>query len=400
MAPPGACATSQPFPGFAGAFLAEGSMRWLRRFSRTSRSRWPSLSGENEHVADTALWITEHSLRLDRIHQRTSLPKAAFEQLFLVPLQRYATRVQQTPAQQESYAYPGGLLHHSLALIESALCLRRSRLLPAGAAPEEQAQQAEAWSAALVYAVLLNELNTLAPTDGDGSGHSLALLVDQGICDWLEGFPELWRQLAIASTSPYRQATELGELIDLARCALDGSPPAGQGLTAVSAESEDARATDDGVHQAPAAAKDSTADNPARAFLLWLRTLIAQRQLSVNQENSKVQVVDGQAFIYGPALFQRYCRELDINGPPAGRGLEWRKLQRRFEALQIHRKAPDGMSLWGCSLAWPGRKPRRFSGYLLNADELFPVTPSDNPFCLLERYQKPHGDQTDKRNAP
>ena len=359
-------------------------MRWLRRFSRTSRSRWPSLSGKNEHVADTALWIAEHSLRLDRIHQRTSLPKAAFEQLFLVPLQRYATRVQQTPAQQESYAYPGGLLDHSLALLESALCLRRSRLLPAGAAPEEQAQQAEAWSAALVYAALLNELNMLAQADGDGSSHGLALLVDRGICDWLQGFPELWRQLAIASSSPYRQATELGELIDLARCALDGAPPAGQGLTAVSAESEDARDTNDGVHQAPAAAKDSTADNPARAFLLWLRTLIAQQQLSVNQEHSKVQVVDGQAFIYSPALFQRYCRDLHTGSSlPEGCSLEWRSLQRRFEALQIHRKGPDGTSLWTCSLAWPGRKPRRFSGYLLKADVLFSNTPSDNSKLFL-----------------
>jgi hypothetical protein len=366
-------------------------MHWLRRLSRSSRPR------QNEPVAEE-LWIAEHSLRLDRIYQQTSLPKAGFEQLFRVPLQRYATQVQQTPTRQESYAYPGGLLDHSLALIESALCLRRSRLLPAGAAPEEQAQQAEAWSAALVYAALLDELKTLVPTDGDGSSHGLALLVDQGICDWLQGFPELWRQLAIASTSPYRQTTELGELIDLARRALDGALPASQ--TSVSAESEDARDTDDGVLHAPAAAQDSTADNPGRAFLLWLRILIAQQQLSVNQENSKVQVVDGQAFIHSPVLFQRYCRELDIHSLPEDRGLEWRKLQHRFEALQIHRKAPDGMSLWGCYLTWPGRKPRRYSGYLLNVDELFPVTPSDNPFCLLGEYRKPHGDQIDKRNAP
>ena len=375
-------------------------MRWLRSVSMTRRPRLPNASDENELVTNKALWIAERSDRLDRIHQQTSLPKAWFEQLFLIPLQRYAAQLKQTPAQHKCHAYPGGLLDHSLTLIESALRLRRSRLLPAGAAPEEQAQQAEAWSAALVYAALLNELNPLAQAGVDGSGHGLALLVDQGICDWLQGFPELWRQLAIASTSPYRQATELGELIDLARRALDGSPPAGQGLTAISAESEDARDTDDGVHHAPAAAQDSTADNPGRAFLLWLRTLIDQRQLSVNQENSKVQVVDGQAFIHSPVLFQRYCRELDIHSLPEGRGLEWRKLQRRFEALQIHRKAPDGMSLWGCSLTWPGRKPRRYSGYLLNVDELFPVTPSDNPFCLLGEYRKPHGDQIDKRNAP
>jgi hypothetical protein len=347
-------------------------MHWLRRLSRSSRPR------QNEPVAD-ALWIAERSDHLDRIYQQTSLPKACFEQLFLVPLKRYATRVAQTPAQQEIYAHPGGFLDHSLALIESALRLRRSRLLPAGAAPEEQGQQAEAWSAALVYAALLNELNTLAQADVDGSGHGLTLLVDQGICNWLQGFPELWRQLAITSTNPRPQATELGELLDLARRALDGPPPASQGQTGVSSESLDARDTDDGIQHAPAAAQDSTAENPGRAFLLWLRMLIAQQQLSVNQENSKVQVIDGQAFIYSPALFQRYCRDLHT-----GSSLEWRSLQRRFEALQIHRKGPDGTSLWTCSLAWPGCKPRRFSGYLLKADVLFPNTPADNPnLCLL-----------------
>lgn len=375
-------------------------MRWLRSVSLTGRPRLPNASDEYELVADKALWIAERAGRLDRIHQQTALPKAWFEQLFLIPLQRYAAQVKQIPAQHKCHAYPGGLLDHSLALIESALRLRRARLLPTGAAPEEQAQQAEAWSTALLYATLLDELNTLAPADGDGSGHSLALLVDPGICTWLQGFPELWRQLSIASTSPRRQATELGELIDLARRALDGPSPAGQGLAAVASEAVDARDTDDGPHPAPAAAQDSTTDHHGRAFLLWLRTLIAQQQLSVNQEHSKVQVVDGQAFIHSPALFQRYCRELDGNGPPEGRGLEWRTLQRRFEALQVHRKTPDGGSLWGCSLTWPDRKPRRFRGYLLNADELFTLTPSENPFCLLEGSRKPHGVQVDKRNAP
>jgi hypothetical protein len=205
-------------------------MHWLRRLSKTSRPH------TNEPVAD-ALWIAERSDRLDRIYQQTSLPKELFEQLFQVPLKRYAARVQQMPTQQEPYAYPGGFLDHSLALIESALRLRRSRLLPAGAAPEEQAQQAEAWSAALVYAVLMDELNTLARPEIDGAGSGLILLVDQSIRDWLQGFPELWNQLDIASTRPRSQASALGELIDQARRALDGFPPASQGQRGVASES-------------------------------------------------------------------------------------------------------------------------------------------------------------------
>src|SRR5690606_34277697 len=138
--------------------------------------------------------------RLDRIHQQTSLPKAWFEQLFLIPLQRYAARVKQIPVQHKCHAYPGGLLDHSLALIESALRLRRARLLPTGAAPEEQAQQAEAWSTALLYAALLDALNRLAPADGEGGGPSLPWRVDPACCAGLQGFPGLWRQLPSAST--------------------------------------------------------------------------------------------------------------------------------------------------------------------------------------------------------
>lgn len=362
-------------------------MRWLRRLSKTSRSRLPNTADQNEQVADKALWIAERSDRLDRIYQQTSLPKELFEQLIQVPLKRYAARVQQTPAQQEPYAYPGGFLDQSLALIEGALRLRRSRLFPAGAAPEEQAQQAEAWSTALVYAVLLDELNSLDRAEMDGGGSGLVLLVDQSICDWLQGFPELWNQLDLASTFPRRQASALVELIDQTRRALDGSPPASQGKRSVSSESMGAMVNDACLPPAPAVPhheEDSTAENHGLAFLLWLRRLIAQQQLSVNQDNSKVHVIDGQAFLCSPALFQRYCRDLKADSLPGSSSLEWRNLQRRFEALQIHRKGPDGMSLWNCSLARPGRKPRRYSGYLLKTDALFSTTPPDNPnLCLI-----------------
>ena len=363
-------------------------MHWLRKLSKISRSRLPNTHNENTHraVVDKVLWIAERSDHLDRIHQQTSLPKELFEQLFLIPLQRYAARVQKMPAQQKPYAYPGGFLDHSLALIEGALRLRRSRLLPAGAAPEEQAQQAEAWSAALVYAALLDEMNMLAQLEMDGIGNGLVLLVDQSTRDWLRSFPELWSQLDITFTTPRTQASALAELIDQARRALDGSPPASQDQRGVSSESMEALINHDYSNQAPAAThsnEDNAAENPGQAFLLWLRRLITQQQLSVNQDNSKVHIIDGHAFICSPALFQRYSRELKTESFPEDCCLGWRNVQRRFEALQVHRKSPDRTSLWNCSLARPDRKPRRYSGYLLKADALFTITPPDNPNLRL-----------------
>ncbi len=54
------------------------------------------------------------------------------------------------------------MLDHGLEIVAYALKLRQSHLLPAGAPPEEQAQQAEAWTAACAYAALLHDIGKVA----------------------------------------------------------------------------------------------------------------------------------------------------------------------------------------------------------------------------------------------
>lgn len=185
---------------------------------------------------------------LEHIWQRTSLSRQQFATLYLAPLERYAELVQQFPASESHHhAYPGGLLDHGLEIVAYALKLRQSHLLPAGTTPEDQAAQAEAWTAATAYAALLHDIGKIAVDlhveTNDGSVwhpwhgplqhpyrfryrkdreyrlHSAASgllcnrLLDRDILDWLSGYRELWAALLYVLAGQYEHAGVLGELV-------------------------------------------------------------------------------------------------------------------------------------------------------------------------------------------
>lgn len=185
---------------------------------------------------------------LEHIWQRTSLSRRQFATLYLAPLERYAELVQQFPASESHHhAYPGGMLDHGLEITAYALKLRQSHLLPAGATPEAQAAQAEAWTAGTAYAALLHDVGKVAVDlhveHADGSVwhpwhgplqrpyrfryrpgreyrlHSVATgllyrqVLDQQIFDWLVGYPDLWAALLYVLAGQYEHAGTLGELV-------------------------------------------------------------------------------------------------------------------------------------------------------------------------------------------
>ncbi len=185
---------------------------------------------------------------LEHIWQRTSLSRKQFASLYRVPLERYAELVQQFPASESHHhAYPGGMLDHGLEVVAYALKLRQSHLLPAGTTPEDQAAQAEAWTAATAYAALLHDIGKIAVDlhvehdngstwhpwhgpltrpyrfryreDREYRLHSAATgllytrVLDSDILDWLNGFPSLWSALLYVLAGQYEHAGVLGELV-------------------------------------------------------------------------------------------------------------------------------------------------------------------------------------------
>ncbi|WP_330208586.1 MobH family relaxase [Pseudomonas sp. Z13] len=185
---------------------------------------------------------------LEHIWQRTSLSRQQFDTLYRTPLERYAALVQQFPASESHHhAYHGGMLDHGLEIVAYALKLRQSYLLPAGTTPEDQAAQAEAWTAATAYAALLHDIGKIAVDlhvehadgsvwnpwhgpleqayrfryreDRDYRLHSAATgllyhqVIDRFILDWLSGFPSLWAALLYIMAGQYEHAGVLGELV-------------------------------------------------------------------------------------------------------------------------------------------------------------------------------------------
>ncbi|HGN8598002.1 TPA: MobH family relaxase [Pseudomonas aeruginosa] len=185
---------------------------------------------------------------LEHIWQRTSLSRKQFATLYRTPLERYAELVQQFPASESHHhAYPGGMLDHGLEIVAYSLKLRQSHLLPIGATPEDQAAQAEAWTAAVAYAALLHDIGKVAVDlhvelvdgstwhpwhgplrqpyrfrynpDREYRLHSAATgllyrqLLDRDLLDWLSSYPRLWASLLYVLAGQYEHAGVLGELV-------------------------------------------------------------------------------------------------------------------------------------------------------------------------------------------
>lgn len=225
--------------------------RWFKR--KKGNAAEPTLAPSPEGyflpLAPESLLCADHRKKLlERIWQYTALSEPQFEQLYLDPIRRYAAFVQQLPASESHHhAYSGGMLDHGLELVACSLKLRQSYLLPSGAAPEDQAAQADAWSAAIAYGALLHDIGKIAVdlqveyqsgevwhpwhgplnqpyrfryvTGRDYKLHGAAagLLYTQILTprqlDWLSNYPILWGHLLFLLANHYEHAGILGELV-------------------------------------------------------------------------------------------------------------------------------------------------------------------------------------------
>jgi integrating conjugative element relaxase (TIGR03760 family) len=227
-------------------------MRWWLKHPKGNAARpAPELVAEGYFLPESSesLLAADHRKRLlERIWQYTALSQPQFDQLYLDPIHRYARYVQQLPASESHHhAYPGGMLDHGLELVACSLKLRQSYLLPSGAAPEDQAAQTDAWSAAIAYGALLHDIGKIAVDlqveyqDGDiwhpwhgplkkpyrfryvagrdyklhaaAAGLLYTQILTPRLLDWLSGYPALWGPLLFLLANHYEHAGTLGELV-------------------------------------------------------------------------------------------------------------------------------------------------------------------------------------------
>ncbi len=128
-----------------------------------------------------------------------------------------------------------------------------------------------------------------------------------------------------------------------------------------------------------------TSNNLGHAFLSWVRESIRSHKLIINGSKAKIHTTSGSVFLVSPSLFQCYVQEfpeaLGIQGVSEG----WRRVQKQFEKLKIHRKTENGQNIWTLQVAG-NRKKSTLKGYILERpDYLLDEPHPDNPFLTIHK---------------
>lgn len=130
-----------------------------------------------------------------------------------------------------------------------------------------------------------------------------------------------------------------------------------------------------------------TQENIGQNFIEWLKTSIINRNIYINDSKAPLHIVDGNAFLVTPTIFQRFTEQFPeikqfYNEPD---GKHWRLVQRQFENLQLHIKRDDDLNIHRCIVRGPRKSGNVINGYMLPTDILFTFKPQDNPFVTLKQ---------------
>lgn len=322
--------------------------------------------GDNWLVPEHAQTLLDTPLRkklLQIIYQRTSLPHQLFTELYQRPIFRFAWLAQNLPASElHHHAYPGGLLDHTLEVMAFAAKMRQSHLLPAGAAPEDQAREAEAWTAAVIYSALLHDIGKIAtdievvaydnqrwfPWEGaitksyrlkyrKSRDYQLHPIIGSLLCmkilpasalSWLAQSPELFSHFMYCISGHYDKAGILGELIQNADRASVAQNMGGDASQALS-------------RPQPSLAKQ---------LVIALRELV-QSQLTLNnvQSGSDGWLTDEALWLISKTAADKiraWLLQNGVTGVPDNNS-------RLFDELQSYGviiPSPDGKGVWNCNV--------------------------------------------------
>ncbi|MBS7847189.1 MULTISPECIES: MobH family relaxase [unclassified Pseudomonas] len=363
---------------------------WLKHEKGNAASPAPALVAEGYFLPESSesLLAADHRKRLlERIWQYTALSQPQFDQLYLDPIHRYARYVQQLPASESHHhAYPGGMLDHGLELMACSLKLRQSYLLPSGAAPEDQAAQTDAWSAAIAYGALLHDIGKIAVDlqveyqDGElwhpwhgplnqpyrfryvagrdyqlhaaAAGLLYTQILTPRLLDWLSGYPTLWGNLLSLLANHYEYAATLGELVLQA----------------------DRVSTAQNIGANPTKALQAPTRSLQHHLLTGLRHLV-KNEFKLNQPGAAGWLTENHLWLVsktGADKLRTYLLAQAVDGIPSSNIA-------MFDELQSHglvEATPEGKAVWRATVANEGWQHRftflRLQPSLIWADETRP----------------------------
>lgn len=285
---------------------------------------------------------------------------------------------------------------------------QNSLLLPSGAAPEDQAAQADAWSAAIAYGALLHDVGKIVvdlqveylngehwhpwygplkqpyrfrynpdrdyKLHGAAAGLLYTQILTPALFDWLSHYPELWGQLVFLLADHYEHAGTLGELVLQA----------------------DRVSTAQNIGANPAKALQAPKHSLQHHLLTGLRHLV-KNEFKLNQPGAAGWLTADHLWLVSKAATDKLRAHLLTQGvdgiPSSNIAL--------FDELQSHglvEATPEGKAVWSTTVTdgdWQHRFTfLRLQPSLVWADELRPdffsgtVEPTiDNPPPNRELYE-------------
>lgn len=143
----------------------DGGKRKILSLAKEQRNT----SGFRATQTATALLQTAERRQLIRVLQENCpLSQQIMEAWWLKPLEQLALRTQDIPAAWSGpFSAPGGFIDLSLTAASRSVRLARGMMLPPGATPEEQSEQAAGWTCAVYWAALFHHLDWLSGIEGE-----------------------------------------------------------------------------------------------------------------------------------------------------------------------------------------------------------------------------------------
>ncbi|MBC3211028.1 TraI domain-containing protein [Serratia fonticola] len=102
------------------------------------------------------------------------------------------------------------------------------------------------------------------------------------------------------------------------------------------------------------------------AFHQWLRKCLLAQEIDVNGENSPVHILAGHVFVRSPAIFYQFISENKLLVEE--QSCDWRKIQKQFEKMKLHKRQADGTNVYRCQEKSGGKS---FNGYLIPAVKMY-----------------------------